>query len=53
MAESWTPVVVSAQITPQPAVVGQSVLLSVAVTDVQSVERQEVYVAGEWTSGEV
>lgn len=53
MAEIWTPVIISASISPNPALVGQSVLLSVAATDVQSVEQQQVLISGEFVSGEV
>lgn len=53
MAESWTPVITAASMTPNPAVAGQNVLLSVAAADIQSVEQTEARVSGEFVSGEV
>lgn len=54
MAEStFIPVIVSAFFTPNPAKVGETVLLSVAAVDVECVPRPEIFTAGEFTSGEV
>lgn len=53
MASTFTPVILSATLTPNPAKVGQTVLLSVAVQDVESTPSVQVYLCGEFYCGEV
>lgn len=53
MASEWSPLVVSAVMTPSPATVGDTVLLQAVVIDVQTVEQPEARVSGELRSGEV
>lgn len=53
MAEEWSPIVISATLTPVTANVGDSVLLQVIVLDVQTIEQEEIRVSGESQSGEV
>lgn len=53
MAEEWSPIVISATLTPAAANVGDSVLLQVIVLDAQTIEQEEIRVSGEFQSGEV
>lgn len=54
MPEStFVPVIIGAYISPNPAQVGQSVLISVAAIDVECVPSVQVVTAGEFTAGEV
>lgn len=53
MANEWSPLIITAVMTPNPVTVGELVLLQAAVIDVQSVEQTEVRVSGEFRSGEV
>lgn len=47
------PAVISAKLSPNPATVGEAVLLQVAAIDVQIVEQTEVRASGEFRAGEV
>lgn len=49
----YTPVIISAILSPNPAVVGEAVLISIAATDVEAVPSTAVYLSGEFVSGEV
>lgn len=49
----WTPLIISATLTPNPAQAGEPVLLQVAAIDVQVVEQTEVRASGEFRAGEV
>lgn len=53
MDGTWEPVVISAKLSPNPATVGDTVLLQVAAIDVQSVEQTEIRTSGEFRAGEV
>lgn len=53
MASEWSPLIISAAFTPNPAIAGGDVLLQVVVIDVQSIEQEELRMAGEFMSGEV
>ena len=54
MAEgTWTPLIISAAVTPSPAISGQPFLLSVAAVDVFGAEQEEARYAGEFYAGEV
>lgn len=53
MADEWSPLIVTAAFTPNPANVGDSVLLQVVVIDVQTIEQEETRLSGEFQSGEV
>lgn len=53
MASEWSPLVVSAVMAPNPATVGDTVLLQAVVIDVQAVEQTENRMSGELRSGEV
>lgn len=50
---TYTPVIINALLTPNPAVAGGAVLISVAAADVESIPSPAVYVSGEFYSGEV
>ena len=52
MAEQ-NPVILAAAFTPNPAKVGEPVLLQVMVVDVGAVEQTETRMSGEFNSGEV
>ena len=47
------PIIISAVLTPNPAVVGRAVLISVAAADLEVVPREELFYAGEISCGEV
>lgn len=49
----WSPLIISAAITPNPVTVGAAVLLQAAVIDVQSIEQTEARACGEFCAGEV
>lgn len=49
----WSPLVISAAVTPDHVTVGQTVLLRAVVIDTQHVEQQETHYSGEFKSGEV
>lgn len=53
MGSTFVPVIISAFLSPNPAFVGQEVLISVAAADVECVPSVQVVTAGEFTSGEV
>lgn len=53
MAVTYTPVIVSAILSPNPAKVGQQVLISISATDVASEPSTFVPTSGEFASGEV
>lgn len=53
MAEEWSPLIITAAFTPNPANVGDSVLLQVVAIDAQTVEQEEARMSGEFNSGEV
>lgn len=53
MANTFTPVIVSALLTPNPVLAGRRVLISVAATDVEAIPQTVVYVSGEFVSGEI
>lgn len=53
MATTYVPVIVGAMLSPNPAKVGEKVLISVAAIDVECVPSVQVITAGEFTSGEV
>ena len=53
MANTFTPVIISATLTPNPAQVGGAVKISVAAVDIESVPSVMVYQSGEFQSGEV
>lgn len=53
MATTFVPVVVSALLTPNPALAKTPVLISVAAIDVECIPSTLVVTAGEWTSGEI
>lgn len=50
---TYVPVIIGAFLTPNPAKVGQEVLISVAATAVECVPSVQVVTAGEFTSGEI
>lgn len=50
---TYTPVIISAFLTPNPAMAGQKVLLSVAAADVEAVPSVQAITAGEFTAGEI
>lgn len=49
----YIPIIISAVLTPNPATVGQPVLISVAAADLEVIPREELWYAGEITAGEV
>ena len=54
MADStYTPVIIGAILTPNPAQVGSAVTISVAAVDIVSTPDPEVFYAGEICAGEV
>ena len=53
MNSTFTPVIISALLTPNPAQVGSPVLISVAATDVEAIPSTVDYRSGELVSGEV
>lgn len=53
MATTYVPVIINALLSPNPAKVGQPVLISVAAIDVECVPSTQVITSGEFTSGEV
>lgn len=53
MAAEWNPLIISAVMTPDPAMVGGTVLLQAVVIDAQTVEQTETRMSGELMSGEV
>lgn len=50
---TYIPVIIGAYLSPNPAKVGQEVLISVAAAAVECVPSVQVITAGEFTSGEV
>ncbi len=52
MANTFTPVIISAILTPSPAQAGKKFLVSIAATDVEAVPQTAVYVCGEFVCGE-
>ena len=48
-----TPVIVSASLTPNPAKVGETVLLQILAIDVQSIAQEESHVSNEFYAAEV
>lgn len=50
---TYAPVIISAFVTPNPAVAGQEVLISVAAAEIEFTPSVQVVTAGEFTSGEV
>lgn len=53
MEPTYIPVIVNAFWSPNPAVAGQPVLLSVSIIDAKCVPYEQVITAGEFTAGEV
>lgn len=54
MAETvWTPLILSASFTPNPAISGETTLLSVSAVDVFGAEQTEARYSSEFYSGEV
>lgn len=53
MANTFTPVIVSVTLTPNPAEAGKPVRVSIAAADVEAVPTVAVYQSGEFQSGEV
>lgn len=53
MAEEWNPVILTAIFTPNPADVGESILVQVLAADVQTVEQTDLKLTGEALTGEV
>ena len=53
MAETWTPLILSAACTPNPATAGATTVLSVLVVDAQGGARNEDWYSGELRAGEV
>lgn len=53
MANAFTPVITSAVLTPNPAVAGKTVQISVSATDIEAIPSTPVYLSGEFRSGEV
>lgn len=53
MANTFTPVIISAILTPSPAQAGKKFLVSIAATDVEAVPQTAVYVCGEFVCGEI
>lgn len=53
MESTYVPVIISAFLTPNPAVVGQQVLISVAAADIECIPYTQVVTAGEFSSAEV
>ena len=47
------PIILSAVFIPNPADVGESILLQVLAVDVETVEQDEIRMSGEFNSGEV
>lgn len=52
MESTFVPVIISAFITPNPALAGQEVLISVAAADIECIPYVQVITAGELTAGE-
>lgn len=52
MANSSTPVIISAILSPNPAQAGKKFLVSIAATDVEAIPQTAVYVCGEFVCGE-
>ncbi len=50
---TYIPIIISAMLTPNPAEVGETVLISIAAADLKIVPREELFYAGEFTCGEV
>lgn len=50
---AWTPVVIDAKLTPNPAVTGEPLLISVLALDVFGAEQTEARQSGEFYSGVV
>ena len=53
MANTFTPVIISVTLTPNPAKEGSPVKISVAATDVEAIPSAAVYQSNEFQSGEV
>lgn len=49
----WQPVILSAEVTPNPATTGRSLVIRVLALDVFGAEQTEMRLVGEWYSGEV
>lgn len=50
---TYTPVIINAIISPNPSVVGQKVMISIAATDVEAIPSAIDVRSGEFQSGEV
>lgn len=53
MSSTYTPVISSAILTPNPAQIGSSVLISVSASDIEAVPAVVDYRSGEFMCGEV
>jgi len=54
MADEWRPVIITAKFTPNPANVGDSVLVQVKAIDMPpAVEQEELRMTAEFLTGEV
>ena len=53
MANTFTPVIISAILTPNPAQAGKKFLISVAAADVEAIPQTAEYVCGEFVCGEI
>ena len=49
----YTPVILEAVLSPNPAVAGGSVFVSIAAIDLEAMPSMAVYLSGEFMSGEV
>lgn len=50
---TYQPVILTAELRPNPATVGETVLLSVSALDVEIIEQTEARMSGELRAGEV
>lgn len=50
---TYIPIIISAVLTPNPATIGQAVLISVAAADLEVIPREDIWYAAEVTAGEV
>lgn len=53
MSSTYTPVISSAILTPNPAVAGASVIIYVSAADIEAIPSVADYRSGEFVSGEV
>lgn len=53
MDTTYVPVVIGAVLTPNPAMAGKTVMISVAAEDIACVPSTAVWPAGQFVSGEV